>query len=316
MTAKLTKDRNVFEIMLIVVVMGTTVLLYRMGVHKMVTLNLFFLPIVLSGYYLGRHSAGVLAFFSALCVTLATALDGSELAAYQSPVMVGLVLTVWAGVLGLTALLVGTLCDERAATVEELHAAYVGVVEVVSKYLQGANPRFKTRSVRVAELSQAVAEELHLSRKEIDDVRVGVLLHDLGDVEVTTKLLNRAIDVLEAKGETPGKYTFLGTDLAQSLGSVLTRTSPLLLLQDDTVRDCLDSEERAAAGLPIGARIIRAVRAYDALTAGDSGERKARPANALAALRKEGSHDARVLEAIEKIAARSQVDPTRAVASA
>ena len=41
----------------------------------------------------------------------------------------------------MTALLVGSLSDERKAKVRELHEAYVGVVEVLSKYLQSANPR-------------------------------------------------------------------------------------------------------------------------------------------------------------------------------
>lgn len=315
MAAKRTRDRTIFEIMLIVLVLGTTMLLYHMGVYKAVVLNLFYLPIVLSGYFLGRHSAGVLAFFCAICVTVVTALESSGMAVETSPVMTGLMLTVWAAVLGLTALLVGTLCDERAATVAELHEAYVGVVEVVSKYLQGANPRFKTRSVRIAELSQAVAEAMNLSHKEIDDIRVGVLLHDLGDVEVTTKLLGKAINAIETSPATPRKYTFLGTELALSLGSVLTRASSLVIGQDDTVRDCLGTDGHAGTmTLPFGARIIQTVRAYDAITADDVGERKTAPANALNALRKEGSHDVRVLDAIEKLVVRSQAAPAREMA--
>ena len=44
-----------------------------------------------------------------------TTLDATGFAAYSSPIMVGLAVTVWAAVLGLTALLVGTLFDARAA---------------------------------------------------------------------------------------------------------------------------------------------------------------------------------------------------------
>ena len=121
-----------FEISLIVIVLAMTCLLFQMQSHKLVILYMFFLPVVLSGYFLGRSPAAVLAVLSAVSVAIAIALDSSGFASYTSPLMIGLVVTVWAGILGLTALLVGTLCDERSAKVEELHAAYLGVVEVLA----------------------------------------------------------------------------------------------------------------------------------------------------------------------------------------
>ena len=308
MNSQTRKERVVFEVMLLVVTIGMTYLLYRMGGYKMVVLNLFYLPIVLSGYYLGRTNAGILALFAVLAVAIASTLSSTGLAAYSSPVMVGLALTVWAATLGLTAILVGTLCDERAKTVDELHAAYVGVVEVLSRYLQSASPRGKARSTRIAELSQAAAEDMRLSRKAIDDVRVGALLYDLGNVEITTQLLSRAVDTLEANPQKADKYTFSGMDLVHSLGSVLSGAFPLLLNQDDAARECLTSEEDKAAGdIPLGAKIIQAVRAYDALVSGDSGGLAMAPQEALQELRKDIAcgFDPEVLEAIERCVRRS-----------
>ena len=62
--------------------------------------------------------------------------DPTEFAAYVSPMVIYLILGVWGAVLGLSAILVGTLCDERAARINELHEAYVGVAEVLSRYMQ------------------------------------------------------------------------------------------------------------------------------------------------------------------------------------
>jgi HD-GYP domain-containing protein (c-di-GMP phosphodiesterase class II) len=297
---KLTKDRHVFEIMVLIVILGMAALFTKMGPHKMVALNLFFVPIILSGYYLGRTSAGVLALFCALAVTITTTLVPTGFAAYDTPIMMGLVLTVWAAVLGLAALLVGTLCDQRAATVKELHRAYVGVVEVLSKYLQGGNPRTKARSERIAELSYLVAKELRLSQKETDDVRVAALLHDLGNVEITTQVISKAFDTLE---ESPTKHKFLGTELVHSLGSVLEGALPLLVNQDDAAHDYLTKEGGFKPGeAPLGARIIRAVRYYDDLTTG-GGKPTDTVEHALKKLRTDacGDYDSYVIDALERV---------------
>ncbi len=308
MNKQSSKDRVILEVMLVIVTVGMTFLLYRMGGYRLVVLNLFYLPIVLSGYYLGRTNAGVLALLSVLTVTIATTMDSTGFAAYSSPIMIGLALTVWAASLGLTAILVGTLCDERAKTVEELHAAYVGVVEVLSRYLQSANPQVKARSTRVAELGQKVASEMKLPRKEIDDIRVGALLYDLGNVEITTQVLSKAVDTVEADPTKASTFTFLGTDLVHSLGSVLSGALPLLLNQDDAVRECLTAEEDKASGdIPVGAKIIRAVRAYDALVANNTGDPGTTPHNAVQELRRDiaSGFDPDVLDAIERCVRRS-----------
>ncbi len=49
MYAKPARDKRVLEIMLILVALGTAAVFARMGGHRMVVLNLFYLPIVLKG---------------------------------------------------------------------------------------------------------------------------------------------------------------------------------------------------------------------------------------------------------------------------
>jgi hypothetical protein len=305
MDGKPLKDRHTLEIFLIVVTLGTAVLFAQMGEYKGVVLNLFYLPIILSGYFLGRTSAGVLALLCVLTVTIATTVVSSGFGAFDTPLMVGLMLTIWGAVLGLAAILVGTLCDQRANTVRELHRAYVGVVEVLSKYLQGGNPRIKARSVRVAELSQMVAEELHLTAKQVDDIRVAALLHDLGNVEITTQVISKAFDTLEV--DMP-RHTFLGTELVHSLASVLDGALPLLAGQDEAVQDYLTRGAQVKdQSNPIGAQIIRVVRAHDDLVAAVASGTQDTPASAVRRLRSDprSGYDVAVLDALERVVHKS-----------
>lgn len=247
------------EVMLVLVTAAISCLLYHTEAMKIVVLNLFYLPIVLAGFFLGRYRAGVLALLAVVTATIVICMDFSGFGTMNSPVAIGLAVTLWGSVLGLTALLVGTLCDDRDARRVEAHEAHVGVVEVLSRYLQSANPALETRSKRVAALSEQVAKKMRLSAREIDDIRVAALLMDMENIEITARVIRKAVGALEDDSSVGKQRTFHGTELVQSLGTVLTGAFPLLLNT---------SEEAAAAeghSLPFGARIIRTVRAYETM---------------------------------------------------
>lgn len=281
------REKRVFEIMLLALILGMSTLFYVLDRHGMLALHLFFLPVILSGYFLGRLSAGILSLFSVLTVTIAATVLAPRFQGYDTPVTIGLALAMWAAALGMTALLMGTLCDERAKTLDELHRAYVGVVEVLFKYLQSSNPRTKARSIMIAELSEATALEMRFTRKQADDIRVAALLRDLESVEVTTQMISRAVDTLESSPTRQTK-TFLGTDLVHSLGVVLESALPLIVGQNDDVRECLADGCAADVSAPMGAEIISTVRSYVRLTSGDSGPAGIAPAEAIKQLKQEG----------------------------
>lgn len=254
------KNQRVLEIFLILITLALTALLLQTAGHRVVVLNLFYLPVVLAGFFLGRYRAGVLALLSVVVATMVVITDMNGFAAMSSPIVVGLSITVWGAVLGLTAILVGTLCDDRSAKAVEAREAHVGVVEVLARYLQTANPKLQSRAARISSLSEAVARRMRLSEKEIDDIRVAALLMDMENLEITARVIRKAVGELEDYDSAA--HTFHGTELVQSLGSVLTGAFPLMLTQsgqpNDLSGDCV----------PFGARIIRTVRAYDHLAHG------------------------------------------------
>ena len=257
------RERRVLECMLIAITIALTFLVYKTDGYKLITLNLFYLPVVLSGFFLGRYSAGILAVFCVMTTSLVCALQLNEFSSYTSPLAVGLMVTLWGAILCLTALLVGTLSDERAAQSSELHEAYVGVVEVLAKYLQGGNPQLNASTNRVVRLSQQIALEMRLSSKCIDDIRVAALMQGFSKIEITTKVISKAVHNLEGRGGATD-FSFHGTDLVHSLGVVLRGAIPILINQDPTVLSAL--EDRTVTEVPIGAEILRVARAYDSLT--------------------------------------------------
>jgi hypothetical protein len=246
--------------MLVVITLGLACLLYSSSGIKLMILNLFFLPVVLAGFYLGRYRAGVLALLSVVAASIVVVSDLSGFVVRSSPLTIGIALTMWGATLGLTSLLVGTLCDERDLKAIEAHEAHVGVVEVLARYLQSANPQLQNRALRVAQLAESVARKMRLSTKEIDDIRVAALLMDMENIEITAKVIRKAVDELE-DCKAVEQRTFNGTELVQSLGATLKGAFPLLLSQQ-----CSADRSGETGVVPFGARIIHTVRSYVQLT--------------------------------------------------
>ncbi len=276
-------------------------------------LHLFYLPVVLAAFFLGRYLAGILALLCAIGAAVIVTLDATTLVAYNSPLAMWLAMAIWSAVLGLVAILAGTLSDERTAKIAELHDAHVGVMEVLSRYLSSADPNANDQAFRVALLSQAVAVRMGLPDKEADNIRVAALLQDINHIEITAKVIRNAVGELKhgARANT-AEHTFHGSDLVCSLGAVLTGAWVLLLDHGD----CLGQAEEGGSVLgpapaAVGASIIRTVNRYVALLSREP--YLASPREALDALREdlEGAHNQAVVGALERIVLR----PAKAAAN-
>lgn len=249
-------DRRRVEWMLVVIIMGLVALLNTTIASKSVVLNLFYLPVICAGFFLGRYRAGALAFLSVIAVSVVVMSDQSGFASSSEPVMVLLTLSIWGSVLGLTAVFVGTLSDDRHAKTNEAREAYMGVVEVLSSYLQAVNPRLQHRARRVAELSEKVGRKLRLSDQEIDNIRLASLMLDMESLEITSRVIRKAVDEIE---DGPGMRTLPGSELMQSLGRVLTGAFPIA--QSVVQADDFSGRQRDQSR-PLSAEVIRTVRAY------------------------------------------------------
>jgi hypothetical protein len=296
-------QERTIELILVLSTLGIAAMLYSIDVGKFTVLNLFFVPIVLAGFFLGRYRAGVQALLSVVAAGVIVSLDIPSFGAATPPIVVAMAMTIWAAILGLTSLLVGTLSDDRYRKATEAQEAYVGVVEVLSRYLQTIHPALENRAQKVSRLSEQVAAKMRLSPKEIDNIRVAALLMDMENVEITARVIRRAVG--EVGTDAIEQRTVAGTDLVKSLGTVLQGAIPLLTAPDGlNVTSVTES--------PFGARIIKAVRAYLRLQDDpwDNGNRT--PAEIMEELQDdmEALHHPAVLHALAEVVTASGGEPT------
>ena len=196
-----------FEKILVVVILIAALIGTYFVEEKFIILNFYYLPVLTAGYFLGRRMGVLAAVFSILAVLICVLLfprrflDGKE-------ILTGVAqLSSWGGFLILVSFTVGTLYEKNEQRVKELKNAYIGVLEILSKYLESTDRYTKGHSVRVSELATEIAIAMGLPRPEVENIRVSGLLHDIGKIEISGEILSKAAALsTEEKGDDGFAY--------------------------------------------------------------------------------------------------------------
>lgn len=199
--------------------------------------------------------------------------------------------TIWAVVpLGFALLYASVFVLVRRASrrlqkqQEDLIQAHIGTYEALASAIDAKDSYTGDHSTTVAALAARVGRALGLGGEAIDELRMGGRLHDLGKIGVPDAILTKP-------GPLDPKELAVMRRHAEG-GSEILRRAPLSDRVKATVRS---SHERwdgggypdglAAEAIPLPARIVAVVDAYEAMTSDRPYRRALPPAEALARLR-------------------------------
>jgi putative nucleotidyltransferase with HDIG domain len=164
--------------------------------------------------------------------------------------------------------LTATFNDLRAAVASaeaDSEAAYLGVIGALATALDARDPYTAGHSQRVADLSVSIGRQMRLAEADLETLRVGALLHDIGKIGVSDAVLRKA-----------GKLTadeFEQIKLHPTLGARILK--PLKFLDAQLTIVELHHERPDGRGYPHGlkgdeiplfARIVHVADAFDAMT--------------------------------------------------
>jgi len=257
--------KNFEKIVILSVLLGIIVINYFVS-YKLAFLNFFYLPIIVAGYYLGKRMAVLTALFSISIVVLFTILFPSS---FFTPgidkIYIIVSLTAWSSFLILTSAALGYLYEEKERKIRELKKAYIGIIEILSKYLESADRYTKGHSVRVAHLSEDIAEAMGLPPYEIENIKVAALLHDIGKIEISMDILNKAAALTTEERELIETHTDKGAKIISLVGGVLKEAVPIVLAHHKYYFETKDFSSEGIESIPIGAAIVAVADAYDAM---------------------------------------------------
>jgi len=85
----------------------------------------------------------------------------------------------------------------NARLYENLHEMFVNTVEALAAAVEAKDPYTHGHCRRVAEYSVAIGEELGLPGKEVMDLRLAGILHDVGKVGISESILRKSEDLTQ-----------------------------------------------------------------------------------------------------------------------
>ena len=255
-----------FEKVLIIIILIAAFIGTYLIEEKSIVLNFYYLPALSAGYFLGRRMGVLTAIFSILVVVISTLLFPGIFFKGQDFFNTLAQIFSWGGFLILTSIAVGTLYEQNERRLRDLKNAYIGVLEILSKYLESTDRYTKGHSVRVSELAMEIAIAMELPRAQVENIRVAGLLHDIGKMEVSGDILRKAAELSSEERELMDGHTIKGAYLLTSVGSVLKEVVPMVVSHHKYFMSGTEDRGNEMKKIPLGTRIIAVADAFDAMT--------------------------------------------------
>jgi putative nucleotidyltransferase with HDIG domain len=233
-------------------------------VNQKIVLYLFYLPVIVAAWTLRtRHAVGVAGLASVLVAAYAFFLPKS-LVYDGSTSLLWAELTTWAGILVVTAYLVSTLRLRIEDALDSLERAYVGVLAILSRFIQTIDADTEAHCVRVSAWGVSIARELQMDRAMTERIRIAGLLHDVGKVDVSVDILRKAAALSQDERQSIREHAARGAELVRPIGGILADIADAIEAHhenyDGTGYKGLQGEQ-----IPLVARVIAVADVFDAL---------------------------------------------------
>ena len=148
---------------------------------------------------------------------------------------------------------------------ERLDGAYIGTAQALATALETGD-RGPGAAGPVVELATAVGRRLGLTQDEIRTLRLASIFHDIGKVSLSDELLNKRGPLTEDERIEVERHTVVGESILSSV-EFLADVRPLVRYAHERWDGAGYPDGLAGDAIPLGARIVHACDAYDAMTA-------------------------------------------------
>jgi len=257
----------------------------------------------MAGYFIGKRASTLVAAFSVLTVAFFAIVNYETFSDGRGIGYLASGLAGWSGFLVLTSYIVGALYEQKQKRVDELQQAYVGILEILVKYLESTDRYTKGHSERVAEHSMDIAIAMELPREEVENIRVAALLHDIGKIEISANLIGKAASLSRDEMSQVAEHSEKGARILQSVGGVLKEAIPIILEHHRHYSQMEGPTADPSNAMSLGARIVAVADSFDAMVTDRPYRKGMQPWQAMEELRRCSGEqfDPEVVEVFESV---------------
>lgn len=159
--------------------------------------------------------------------------------------------------------------QERSVTlrenVETLRATYDATIEALMFALDSRDHASLGHSQRVAVFSEEIAKTLGVNGAELEAIRHGAMLHDIGNIAVPDALLQKAGTLTEEEWRSVRKHAEQGYRMLQSIPSI-GRAAEIVRQHHERFDGAGYPQGLAKDHITLGARIFAVADTFDAMT--------------------------------------------------
>jgi len=149
----------------------------------------------------------------------------------------------------------------------QIRQGYLGAVEALVKAVEAKDPYTKGHSERVARFAVAIAREMGLASEQVEDIKIGAMLHDVGKIGVPEVIINKTDKLTEDEWEVIRDHPKVA---AQILDPFNTSKDVLAMVYHHHERYDGKGYPAGLKGddIPLAARILKVADSFEAMTSG------------------------------------------------
>lgn len=177
------------------------------------------------------------------------------------------------------------LMGSLAAAEAETHAAYLGAIHALVAALDARDPYTAGHSERVSALAVAIGGTMNLDAMDLDRLRLGALLHDIGKIGVPDEILGKKAALTADEYELIRSHPVIGARILRSI-PFLAPHLPIVELHHERPDGKGYPYGLVGDAIPLTARIVHVADAYDAITSARAYRPARSPQDAIAELQR------------------------------
>jgi putative nucleotidyltransferase with HDIG domain len=151
----------------------------------------------------------------------------------------------------------------RAA--EENKQMFIGTIRSLAAAIDAKDPYTRGHSERVAHYSEMIAKSMGLSETEVEVVRVGALMHDVGKIGIEDKILGKAGPFTEDEFEIMKLHPSKGAVILEPVRQ-LKEMIPVMKSHHENIDGSGYPQGLAGEEIPLHAKIVSVADTFDAMT--------------------------------------------------